>query len=336
MTYSLFQCFSDIASISGKVRGKFPAIYGHEGSGIIESVGENVTDLQSGDHVLIVFLPQCRKCRVCEAGVGNVCLQFMMIGLTGLMKDGTSRITCRGQEIYNFMGTSTFTEYTVVSANNCVKINPHAPLEKICLLSCGIPTGYGGAINSAKVREGSSCAVFGLGAIGLATVMGCHAMKASKIIGIDINSDKFEIAKKLGATNCVNPRELDMPIADYLKQNFQGGVDFSFECIGLVETIKQAYDSIIIGHGVCVLIGIAPSDKSIDIIPIQLQIGKSLIGSFYGGYRTQDDVPRLVDQFMDGKLDLDTFITHEMQLEKINEAIDLLKDGKCVRTVISL
>lgn len=259
-----------------------------------------------------------------------------MIGITGLMKDGTSRITCRGQEIYNFMGTSTFTEYTVVSVNNCVKINPHAPLEKICLLSCGIPTGYGGAINSAKVREGSSCAVFGLGAVGLATVMGCHAMKASKIIGIDINSDKFEIAKKLGATDCVNPKELDMPIVDYLKHNFQGGVDFSFECVGSIETIKQAYDSITIGHGVCVLIGIAPSDKSIDIIPIQLQIGKSLIGSFYGGYKTQDDVPRLVDQFMDGKLNLESFITHEMHLEEINEAIDLLKVGKCLRTVISL
>lgn len=320
--------------MTGKVSGKFPAIFGHEASGVVESVGDEVTRLHTGDHVLLIFLPHCGNCRVCKAGIKNSCLKFLTVETSGLMSDGTSRVTCRGQSIFNFIGISSFAEYTVVSVDNCVLVNHDAPLDKICLLSCAIPTGYGAVVNSATVREGSTCAVFGLGAIGLATIMGCRAMKAGQIIGVDINPEKFEIAKQLGATECINPKDLTVPIDVYFKQNFLGGVDFSFECIGLVETMKQAYDSITFGHGVCVLIGIAPSGKNLDISPIEMQLGKSIVGSWYGGYKIHD-IPALVEKYLDGSLDLDSFITHNMKFDEINKAIDYLKCGKCVRTVIN-
>lgn len=307
---------------------------GHEGSGIIESVGEGVSKFKPGDSVLLIFLGQCDSCRVCTVGIGNTCQKFGKFG-KGLMPDGTSRFTCNGKKIFHFVGTSTFTEYTVVHENHCVKINSNAPLEKVCLLSCGIPTGYGSAVNTAKVRADSSCAVFGLGAIGLAAVMGCRDSKASKIVAIDINSDKFSLARELGATECINPKDLDMPIENYLQNEF-GGMDYTFECIGLVETMQQCWESTFMGHGVCVLIGVTSFDKLLPISPITVQLGRTLKGSMYGGYKSRDDIPALVEKYLDGNLEIDKFITHYMSLDKINDAFDLLKSGKCIRTVLKI
>jgi Zn-dependent alcohol dehydrogenase len=317
--------------VSGKHNKLFPIIAGHEGAGIVESVGEGVTHLQPGDTVMFLFMRQCKKCRCCKAQ-GNFCLSFID-ELKGLMPNGTSRFSCKGQMIYNFIGTSTFSEYTVVSVMNCVKINPNAPLEKVCLLACGVLTGYGGAVNTGKVRPGSICAVFGLGTIGLAAVLGCSDAKAGKVIAIDINSDKFALAKELGATDCINPKELSVPIEQYLMQTYGGGVDYTFECVGQLETMNQAWNSTVLGDGVCVIIGVPPSGSKLNISPEITQFGRTLMGSMYGGYKSRDDVPKLVDEYE--KFKLDKFITHTMKLDKINEAIDLLKSGKSIRTVIN-
>jgi Zn-dependent alcohol dehydrogenase len=291
--------------------------------------------LKPGDSIIFLFCPQCSECRVCKAGVNNTCLG-MMSGVRGVMSDGTSRFTCKGQAISHFIGTSTFTEYTVVNTANCVKINSNAQLEKVCLLSCGVPTGYGGAVNTAKVRARSTCAVFGLGAIGLATIMGCKDSKASRIVAIDINPDKFEVAKELGATECVNPKDLNMPIEKYLQQEFAGGMDYTFECIGLIETMKQAWDSAFVGHGECILIGVAPIGQELPIAPFISQMGRVLKGSIFGGFKSHADVPQLVERHLGGELNLEKFITHNMGLDKINEAFELLKSGKCIRTVINI
>jgi S-(hydroxymethyl)glutathione dehydrogenase/alcohol dehydrogenase len=302
---------------------------------VVESVGEGVTHLKPGDSIMFLFCAQCNECRVCTSGINNACLD-MLSGVRGLLKDGTSRFTCRGQSIGHFIGTSTFTEFTVVNVANCVQINSQAPLEKVCLLSCGISTGYGGAVNTAKVRPGSTCAVFGLGAIGLATIMGCKDAKAGQIVAIDINDDKFELAKELGATECINPKNLDMPIEKYLQREFDGGMDFTFECIGLIETIKQAWESAFMGHGECILIGVAPMDKELAVSPFFSQMGRVLKGSLFGGFKSRDDVPKLVERHLAGELNLDKFITHNMALDEINAAFDLLKSGKCIRTVINI
>jgi S-(hydroxymethyl)glutathione dehydrogenase / alcohol dehydrogenase len=255
---------SDLSASTGKIVGSnFPVILGHEGAGIVESVGEDVTTFKVGDHVIPLFLPQCKQCIVCQHETANFCLQFGGNQMKGLMPDGTSRLTCRGQKIFTFVGCSTFSEFSVLSVANLSKINPMAPLEKVCLLSCGVSTGYGAALNTAKVKPGSSCAVWGLGALGLAALLGCKISGAKRIFAIDINSDKFKFAKELGATDCINPKDIEIPIQEHLRKLTGGlGVDYTFEAIGSAQVMKQAFESAAIGYGVCILIGVAPSGES--------------------------------------------------------------------------
>lgn len=246
----------------------FPTVLGHEGAGIVESVGAGVTNFKAGDHVIPIFLPQCKQCHVCKHETANFCLQFAGKQLQGLMPDGTSRISCRGEKLFTFCGCSTFSEFTVVSQHSIAKINETAPLEKVCLLSCGVSTGYGAALNTAKVKSGSTCAVWGLGALGLSAILGCKKSGAKRIIAIDINPDKFGIAKEYGATEFINPTEIvDKTIQEHLKAiTGGGGVDYTFECIGSPEIMKQAFESTAVGYGVCVLIGVAPSGQRMELV----------------------------------------------------------------------
>lgn len=309
---------------------------GHEGAGIVESVGESVTRFQPGDHVIPLFLPQCRECKICKHETANLCVEFMGQQFKGLMRDGTSRLSCRGEKLFTFTGCSTFSEYSVLSENNLAKINVAAPLDKVCLLSCGVSTGYGAAVNTAKVKPGSTCAVWGLGALGLAAVLGCKNSGATRIIGIDINPSKFDIAKEFGATEFINPTELDQPIQKYLQKITEGGVDYTFECIGSVQVMKQAFESAAFGYGVCVLIGVVPNGQEMSILPIDVQCGRTLKGTLFGCYKSVDSVPKLVEEYLSGKLNFDKMITHSMSLDNINDAFDLLREGKSIRTVIHM
>lgn len=277
-------------------------------------------------------MPQCKKCTVCLHKTANVCTEFLG-ALNGLMADGTTRMSCRGERLYHFIRCSTFSEYSVIDANHLCKINPLAPLDKVCIYSCGFLTGYGSVFNNAQVERGSSCAVWGLGTLGLAAIMGCKAAGANKIIGIDINPSKFEIAKEFGATDVINPRDLTMTTDKHLMMTY-GGIDYTFECIGNIQAMKDAYGSTTLGYGVCVLLGVSPSGQELGILPIQCQIGRTLKGSLFGGYKSKDSVPRLVQQYVDGSLATDKFITHNVTLDDINKAFDLLKSGQSLRTVI--
>ncbi|CRK89513.1 CLUMA_CG003273, isoform A [Clunio marinus] len=329
-------CHSDLSGQAGRILSiQYPIILGHEGAGIVESVGEGVTKFKTGDHVIPIFLPQCKNCVFCKNERTNICAEFSK-QLKCLMPDGTLRTKCRGQGLHTFMGYSTFMEYSVIPVVNLAKIDEKAPLDKVCLFSCGITTGYGAAVNTAKVSSGSSCAVWGLGALGLAAIMGCRNSGASRIIAIDINPSKFDIAKHFGATECINPNDLDIPIKDHLQKITNGGVDYTFEAVGNVDIMKQAFESVIPGCGLCVLIGVAPSNTSMSLFPIDFQLGRTLKGTLFGCYKSVDSVPKLVDEYLKGKIDINGFITHHMSLEKINDAIDLMIQGKSIRTIIDM
>ncbi|KAK3582700.1 hypothetical protein CHS0354_013051 [Potamilus streckersoni] len=330
-------CHTDAYTLDGfDSEGKFPVVLGHEGGGIIESVGEGVKSVAPGDHVIPLYIPQCGDCKFCSSPKTNLCSKIRVTQGQGVMPDGTSRFTCKGQTVYHFMGCSTFSEYTVVAEISVCKVNPSAPLDKVCLLGCGISTGYGAALNTAKVEPGSNCAVWGLGAVGLAAVMGCKAAGASRIIGIDINPDKFEIAKQFGATECVNPKDFDKPIQEVLIGMTDGGLDFTFECIGNVHTMRAALESCHKGWGVSVIIGVAASGQEISTRPFQLVTGRTWKGTAFGGWKSRDSVPKLVDSYMEKKLKVDEFVSHTMALEKINEAFDLMHAGKSIRSVVSM
>lgn len=303
----------------------------------MESVGEGVADFKAGDHVIALFLPQCRECKFCKHETSNFCVHFVGAQMKGSLPDGTSRMSCRGQSLFTFAGCSTFTEYTVMAAMNLAKIDDKAPLDKVCLLSCGVTTGYGAAVNTAKVKAGSSCAVWGLGALGLAVIMGCKNSGATRIFAIDINPAKFDIAKEFGATDFINPNDIEgKKIQDYLRELTDGGVDNTFECVGSVQLMKQAFESAIVGYGVCVLIGIAPDDVTMPLIPVDFQLGRTMKGTLFGCYKSVDSVPKLVDDYLEGRLSIDPFITHNMSLEKINDAVNLLREGKSIRTIIHM
>lgn len=327
-----------MSALNGRIlSGLFPILLGHEGSGIVESVGEGVTDFKKGDHVITLFLPQCRDCKICKHETANACMQFFGNQLKGVMQDGTSRIRCRDQPIYTFTGCSTFAEYSVMSAMNLCKINDKAALDKVFVLSCGMTTGYGAAVNTAKVKKGSSCAVWGLGALGLAAIMGCRDSGASRIIAIDINPSKFDVARHFGATECLNPKDIgEKTIQDYLREKTQGGVDYTFECVGNIDLMQQAFESAAIGYGMCVLVGVAPNGKPLQLLPIDFEAGRTLKGTFFGCYKSVDSVPKLVDRYVNGEMNFDRLITHSMQLDEINKAFDLLKNGEAVRTVIHM
>ncbi|KAK1804035.1 hypothetical protein P4O66_020077, partial [Electrophorus voltai] len=305
----------------------YPLVLGHEGAGVVESVGPGVTAFSPGDKVIPLFLPQCGECECCLSPKTNLCLKNWENTQQGVLADGTSRISCRGQQIYQFIGVSTFSEYTVVPEHNVTKIRPDAPLDRVCLLGCGVATGYGAALNSGKVEAGSTCAVFGLGAVGLAAVMGCKAAGAARIIGIDINPEKSHVAKTLGATEFVNPREQSRPIQEVLVEMTGGGVDYAIECVGVTAVMRAALESCRAAWGTCVIVGWTELGE-FSLAPIDILLGRTLKGTYFGGWQSVTGVPKLVEDYMSGRLRLDEFVTHTLDLEQINQAFDLLASGK--------
>ena len=328
-------CHTDAFTLSGEdPEGVFPCILGHEGGGIVESIGEGVTSVKVGDHVIPLYTPECGECKFCKSGKTNLCQKIRTTQGKGLMPDGTTRFSKDGQPIYHYMGTSTFSEYTVLPVISIAKVDPAAPLEEVCLLGCGVTTGIGAVMNTAKVKEGENVAIFGLGGIGLSAVIGARLAKAGRIIAIDINESKFELARKLGATDCINPNDYDKPIQEVIVEITDGGVDFSFECIGNVKVMRAALECCHKGWGESVIIGVAGAGQEISTRPFQLVTGRVWRGSAFGGVRGRSELPSYVQRYMQGEFKLDDFITHTMPLEQINEAFELMHEGKSIRTVI--
>ncbi|KFN18539.1 S-(hydroxymethyl)glutathione dehydrogenase/class III alcohol dehydrogenase [Aeromonas bestiarum] len=328
-------CHTDAFTLSGEdPEGVFPCILGHEGGGIVESVGAGVTSVKVGDHVIPLYTPECGECKFCKSGKTNLCQKIRATQGKGLMPDGTTRFSKDGQPIYHYMGTSTFSEYTVLPEISIAKVDPAAPLEEVCLLGCGVTTGIGAVMNTAKVKEGESVAIFGLGGIGLSAIIGARMAKAGRIIAVDINESKFELARKLGATDCINPNDYDKPIQEVIVDLTDGGVDFSFECIGNVKVMRAALECCHKGWGESVIIGVAGAGQEISTRPFQLVTGRVWRGSAFGGVRGRSELPSYVQRYMQGEFRLDDFITHTMPLERINEAFELMHEGKSIRTVI--
>ena len=328
-------CHTDAFTLSGDdPEGIFPCILGHEGGGIVESIGEGVTSVKVGDHVIPLYTPECGECKFCKSGKTNLCQKIRETQGKGLMPDGTTRFSKDGQPIYHYMGISTFSEYTVLPEISLAKVNPEAPLEEVCLLGCGVTTGMGAVMNTAKVEEGATVAIFGMGGIGLSAVIGAAMAKASRIIAIDINESKFDLARKLGATDCINPKDYDKPIQDVIVELTDGGVDYSFECIGNVHVMRSALECCHKGWGESVVIGVAGAGQEISTRPFQLVTGRVWKGSAFGGVKGRSELPEYVERYMAGEFKLNDFITHTMGLEQVNEAFDLMHEGKSIRTVI--
>src|SRR5687767_2059713 len=328
-------CHTDAYTLDGfDSEGIFPSILGHEGAGIVREVGPGVTSVKAGDHVIPLYTPECRQCKSCLSQKTNLCTAIRATQGKGLMPDGTSRFSYEGKPIYHYMGCSTFSEYTVVNEISLAKINPEAPHEKVCLLGCGVTTGIGATRNAARVAEGDSVAVFGLGGIGLAVIQGARQAKAGRIIAVDTNPGKFELARSMGATDCVNPKDHDKPIQDVIVEMTDGGVDWSFECIGNVDVMRSALECCHKGWGESVIIGVAGAGQEIRTRPFQLVTGRVWRGSAFGGVKGRTQLPGMVQQAMRGEILLDPFITHTMPLDRINEAFDLMHRGESIRTVI--
>lgn len=328
-------CHTDAFTLSGDdPEGIFPVILGHEGGGIVEQVGAGVTSVAVGDHVIPLYTPECGQCKFCLSGKTNLCQKIRATQGQGLMPDGTTRFYKDGQPIYHYMGCSTFSEYTVLPEISLAKVNPTAPLEEVCLLGCGVTTGMGAVLNTAKVKEGDSVAIFGLGGIGLSAIIGARMAGAGRIIGIDINDSKFELARKLGATDCVNPAHFDQPIQDVIVELTDGGVDFSFECIGNVNTMRSALECCHKGWGESVIIGVAGAGQEISTRPFQLVTGRVWRGTAFGGVKGRSQLPGIVEQYLAGEFKLNDFITHTLPLAEINQAFDLMHEGKSIRSVI--
>ena len=328
-------CHTDAFTLSGEdPEGIFPAVLGHEGAGTVVACGAGVTSLKPGDHVIPLYTAECRECKFCKSGKTNLCQRVRATQGQGLMPNGTSRFSYQGQPIFHYMGCSTFSEYTVVNEISLAKINPAAPHDKVCLLGCGVTTGIGAVHNTAKVQAGDNVAVFGLGGIGLAVVQGARQAKAGRIIGIDTNPSKFELAKSMGATECINPQDFDKPIQEVIVAMTDGGVEFSFECIGNVHVMRAALECCHKGWGESIIIGVAGAGQEIATRPFQLVTGRVWRGSAFGGVKGRTQLPGMVEDAMAGRINLDPFVTHTMPLERINEAFDLMHDGKSIRTVI--
>lgn len=329
-------CHTDDYTLSGKdPEGVFPCILGHEGGGIVTDIGEGVTSVKPGDHVIPLYIPECYECKFCKSGKTNLCAVIRATQGKGLMPDGTSRFTCKGKQIFHFMGCSTFSEYTVMPEISVAKINETAPLEKVCLLGCGITTGYGAAIKTAKVEEGSTVAVFGMGGVGLAVIQGCVKAKAKRIIAVDINPKKFEMAKAFGATDCINPNDYEgKAISQVLIELTDGGVDYSFECVGNVNLMRQALEACHRGWGQSIIIGVAAAGQEISTRPFQLVTGRVWKGSAFGGVKGRSELPGIVEQYMKGDLKIDEYITAFYPLDKINQSLDDMHAGVSIRTVI--
>ena len=328
-------CHTDAFTLSGEdPEGIFPCVLGHEGAGVVVELGAGVTSVAVGDHVIPLYTPECGECKFCLSGKTNLCQKIRATQGKGLMPDGTTRFSLRGQAIYHYMGCSTFSEYTVVPEIAVAKIPPAAPLEEVCLLGCGVTTGIGAVLNTARVEAGASVAVFGLGGIGLSVIVGARLAQAGRIIAIDINPDKFPLAKKLGATECINPRDYDDGITDVIVKLTDGGVDYSFECIGNVDVMRCALECCHKGWGESIIIGVAGSGQEITTRPFQLVTGRVWRGSAFGGVKGRSELPAYVQRYLDGAFNLQDFITHTMPLEQINQAFDLMHAGKSIRTVI--
>jgi S-(hydroxymethyl)glutathione dehydrogenase/alcohol dehydrogenase len=329
-------CHTDAYTLSGAdPEGLFPAILGHEGAGIVVEVGAGVTSLQPGDHVIPLYTPECRNCAYCLSRKTNLCQAIRATQGRGLMPDGSSRFSSNGRMIHHYMGTSTFSNYTVLPEIAVAKIRPDAPLDKVCYIGCGVTTGIGAVINTAKVEPGSNVVVFGLGGIGLNVIQGCRMVGADKIVGVDLNPKKRTLAEKLGMTHFVNPQEVEGDLVPYLVDLTQGGADYSFECIGNVKVMRQALECCHKGWGVSVIIGVAGAGQEIATRPFQLVTGRVWKGSAFGGARGRTDVPKIVDWYMEGKINIDDLITHVLPIDQINEAFELMHQGDSIRSVLT-
>ena len=328
-------CHTDEFTRSGAdPEGLFPAILGHEGAGIVVEVGPGVTSLKKGDHVIPLYTPECRQCKSCLSRKTNLCTAIRATQGKGVMPDGTSRFSLRGKPIHHYMGCSTFANYTVLPEIALAKIREDAPFDKVCYIGCGVTTGIGAVINTAKVEAGANVVVFGLGGIGLNVVQGARMVGADMIVGVDLNPAREALARKFGMTHFVNPKEVEGDLVAHLVELTGGGADYSFECVGNVELMRQALECCHRGWGVSVIIGVAGAGQEISTRPFQLVTGRVWKGTAFGGARGRTDVPRIVDWYMDGKIDIDDLITHKMPLERINEAFDLMHEGKSIRAVV--
>jgi S-(hydroxymethyl)glutathione dehydrogenase/alcohol dehydrogenase len=327
-------CHTDSFTLSGDdPEGIFPSILGHEGAGVVVEVGPGVTSVVNGDHVIPLYTPECRQCKFCLSGKTNLCQAIRETQGKGLMPDGTSRFSFNGEPIFHYMGTSTFSNFSVMPEIAVAKIRKDAPFDKVCYIGCGVTTGVGAVINTAKVTPGSTVAVFGLGGIGLNVIQGARMVGADIIIGVDINPAKTELAKQFGMTHFVNPKKVD-EVVDAILDITDGGVDYSFECIGNTSTMRQSLECCHKGWGESVIIGVAGAGQEISTRPFQLVTGRVWKGSAFGGARGRTDVPKIVDWYMDGKIDIDSLITHKLSLEGINRGFDLMHDGESIRAVV--
>jgi S-(hydroxymethyl)glutathione dehydrogenase/alcohol dehydrogenase len=327
-------CHTDAYTLSGKdPEGLFPAVLGHEGAGVVVDVGAGVTSVKKGDHVIPLYTPECRQCEYCLSGKTNLCQAVRATQGKGVMPDGTSRFSAGGKQILHYMGTSTFASHTVVPEIAVAKIREDAPFDKVCYIGCGVTTGIGAVINTAKVEAGANCVVFGLGGIGLNVIQGLKMVGADMIVGVDLNPAKKEIAEKFGATHFVNPNEVEGELVPYLVDLTKGGADYSFECIGNVKVMRDALECCHKGWGESVIIGVAGAGEEIATRPFQLVTGRVWRGTAFGGAKGRTDVPKIVDWYMNGKVNIDDLITHTMPIEKINEAFDLMHEGTSIRSV---
>jgi S-(hydroxymethyl)glutathione dehydrogenase/alcohol dehydrogenase len=329
-------CHTDAYTLSGKdPEGLFPAILGHEGAGVVVDVGPGVRSLKKGDHVIPLYTPECRECSYCTSGKTNLCQAIRATQGKGLMPDGSSRFSVNGEKLLHYMGTSTFASFTVLPEIALAKIRPDAPFDKVCYIGCGVTTGIGAVINTAKVRPGDNVVIFGLGGIGLNVVQGARMAGAERIVGVDLNPRRKALAESFGLTHFVNPKEVGGDLVAHLVELTGGGADYSFECIGDVRVMRQALECCHKGWGTSVIIGVAGAGEEIATRPFQLVTGRVWKGSAFGGARGRTDVPRIVDWYMEGKIRIDEMITHTMPLERINEAFDLMHHGESIRSVVT-
>jgi len=330
-------CHTDAYTLSGAdPEGVFPCILGHEGAGVVESVGSEVKSVKPGDHVIPLYTAECGECKFCRSQKTNLCQKVRASQGKGLMPDLTSRFSIDGKPIYHYMGCSTFSEYTVVNEINCAKIPEEAPFDRACLFGCGITTGIGAVINTAKVKPGSTVVVFGLGGVGLSVIQGAQLALASRIVAVDVNPEKFKLARQFGATDCINPNELPpgKSVVDVIVEMLDGGADYSFECIGNPETMRQALECCHKGWGESIIIGVAAAGQEIRTRPFQLVTGRVWRGSAFGGVKGRTELPAYIRNYLNGRIKVDEYITHTFGLEDINKAFKLMKEGKSIRSVI--
>ena len=329
-------CHTDAFTLSGAdPEGLFPTVLGHEGAGVVVDVGPGVTSVAKGDHVIPLYTPECRSCEYCISGKTNLCQAIRATQGQGLMPDGTSRFSHEGKKLFHYMGTSTFASHTVLPEIALAKVRKDAPFDKICYIGCGVTTGVGAVINTAGVEPGANVVIFGLGGIGLNVAQGARMVGANMIVGVDLNPAREAVGKQFGCTHFVNPKDVDGDLVGHLVELTGGGADYSFECIGNVEVMRQALECCHKGWGVSVIIGVAGAGQEIATRPFQLVTGRVWKGTAFGGAKGRTDVPKIVDWYMDGKINIDDLITHTMPLEKINEAFDLMHEGKSIRGVVT-